>query len=591
MKKLKLNISELFTIFKLLWHYLRRHKALFVISMVLIFIHSIFLGGALSFILPILGQLFSSESALNEGTGFFAEVIRFYKGFTTSSEHKELVPVILLFVFMLLYSVFQFIIVLVHSNLTKIVTCDCRKEIYQAINKLRYDELSKDVPGTYIQFAVSETRSVNNVFQLGLALITKSINSIVIIILLFLLSWQLTLILVIILLNIFDSTVLTRYIRKLADKAILLRTKLMDIITEGILGIKQLRILIADVFFQKKVDDTSYRSEDSMRSIRVFSELLAIISQSISGLGVIVIILIWAFIPVFNTAIPKSIGIITFIMLISRLSPIISVISGSYGTFIANIPALNKINFFLKSHNLTEKSGNYKPKFFLKRDIQFKDVSFEYLKERPVIQNVTLSISRGDYIGLVGSSGSGKTTFLNLLIRLYDPMKGSIRIDGKDLHKLSLSYLRSHISMVTQDYFLFNLSIRENLMLAKPEATDEELLSILEKVGLKSFMDSLDQGLDTQIGSNGSKLSGGQRQRLSLAIVLLRDSQIIILDEGTSSVDKKTEKYILQSIKKLNQDGKTIISCSHQDSALIDARKIYEIQDGNFMRISRRVLK
>ncbi|MBU1077480.1 MAG: hypothetical protein KKH98_09325, partial [Spirochaetes bacterium] len=200
MKKLKLNISELFTIFKLLWHYLRRHKALFVISMVLIFIHSIFLGGALSFILPILGQLFSSESALNEGTGFFAEVIRFYKGFTTSSEHKELVPVILLFVFMLLYSVFQFIIVLVHSNLTKIVTCDCRKEIYQAINKLRYDELSKDVPGTYIQFAVSETRSVNNVFQLGLALITKSINSIVIIILLFLLSWQLTLILVIILL-------------------------------------------------------------------------------------------------------------------------------------------------------------------------------------------------------------------------------------------------------------------------------------------------------------------------------------------------------------------------------------------------------
>ena len=214
--------------------------------------------------------------------------------------------------------------------------------------------------------------------------------------------------------------------------------------------------------------------------------------------------------------------------------------------------------------------------------IEFKNVSFEYRKNKKVLHELSFQINKGEKIALVGHSGGGKSTIINLIPRFYDVTSGEILIDGINIKNYDINSLRNNISIVLQDNFIFTGTIRENLKIIKPNATDEDLFSVLQSSYLYDFVMSTEKGLDTQVGERGLLLSGGQKQRLGIARAFLKNSPIIIFDEATSALDNESEFYIKKAIENLMKD-KTVIIIAHRFSTINNVDKIIVIDDGKIV--------
>lgn len=210
--------------------------------------------------------------------------------------------------------------------------------------------------------------------------------------------------------------------------------------------------------------------------------------------------------------------------------------------------------------------------------VRFSDVSFSY-QEQPTLHQVTLDAPPGQTIALVGSTGAGKTTVLSLLARFYEATSGTITIDGSDISTLAKSSLRDRLAYVTQEPFLFNGTVRENLLLAKRDATDDELWTALDAAHASHFVRALPQQFDTNVGERGVKLSGGEKQRLSIARALLKNAPILLLDEATASVDSETERQIQDALDRL-MENRTAFVIAHRLSTIQNADRIYVLEKG-----------
>ncbi len=217
-------------------------------------------------------------------------------------------------------------------------------------------------------------------------------------------------------------------------------------------------------------------------------------------------------------------------------------------------------------------------------EVTFDDVHFSYSEGDEVLHDVDFHVAPGEVVALVGPSGAGKTSIANLLCRFYDPTHGSVRLDGHDLREVQLRSLRSHVSVVLQDTFLFNASVRENLLYGKPDATEDDLVAATKAAYAHDFILALPEGYDTEIGERGVKLSGGQRQRLALARAILTDPRILILDEATSSVDAEAEYLIQQALERVLQ-GRTALVIAHRLSTIRNADKIIALDGGRIREI------
>ncbi|MFH1617860.1 MAG: ABC transporter ATP-binding protein, partial [Candidatus Margulisiibacteriota bacterium] len=214
--------------------------------------------------------------------------------------------------------------------------------------------------------------------------------------------------------------------------------------------------------------------------------------------------------------------------------------------------------------------------------IEVKDATFYYQKaEKPAIKNINLTINKGEFIGIVGASGSGKTTLLDLLAGLLRPTSGEILLDNKPIEKYSPNTLSEHIGYVGQETFLFNDSIRENILFGRYGFSESQIKTALKKADMLDFVESLPDGLDFVLADDGMKMSGGQRQRISIARAMLRNPEIIMLDEATSALDHFTEENILQTILRLvRNENKTVIFVTHRVNAIKDADLVVQMQDG-----------
>lgn len=219
----------------------------------------------------------------------------------------------------------------------------------------------------------------------------------------------------------------------------------------------------------------------------------------------------------------------------------------------------------------------------MKGDIAFDRVHFHYEEDREILKDLSFTLSHGDSVALVGPSGSGKSTIINLLLRLYDVTGGSITVDGTDIRQLDLAYLRRNIGLVTQDSYLFNASIRENLLYAAPDASQEDLEAACKKANIQDFITSLPEGYDSLVGNRGLKLSGGEKQRLSIARVLLKDPAVVVLDEATSSLDSIAERAIQDAITPLLA-RRTSIIIAHRLSTVLAADQILVLEDGRIVQ-------
>jgi len=216
----------------------------------------------------------------------------------------------------------------------------------------------------------------------------------------------------------------------------------------------------------------------------------------------------------------------------------------------------------------------------LQGEINFDDVSFSYEEGKKVINNINFKVPAGSVTALVGSSGSGKSTIAGLSATFLNPESGKITIDNQDMSKVKLSSYRKYLGVVLQDEFLFEGSIRQNILFPRPDATEEELQNAVKAAYVNEFTDRFDDGLDTLIGERGVKLSGGQRQRLAIARAILADPKIIILDEATSSLDTESESLIQKSLSKLVKDRTTIV-IAHRLSTIKKADQILVIEAGS----------
>jgi ABC-type multidrug transport system fused ATPase/permease subunit len=215
----------------------------------------------------------------------------------------------------------------------------------------------------------------------------------------------------------------------------------------------------------------------------------------------------------------------------------------------------------------------------LQREIRFQSVTFGYGEDRPVLRELDLCIPAGRHVAIVGPSGSGKTTLANLLLRFWDPQQGRVMFDGLDVRDVSLASLRAQIGLVFQDSFVFDASVRDNIALSRPGATDAEVRAAATAARLDVYIDALPAGFDTLLGEQGVRMSGGQRQRLALARAVLRDPQVLILDEATSALDTWTEREVLDALRAC-APGRTRISITHRLALAAAADHIVVLDDG-----------
>lgn len=220
----------------------------------------------------------------------------------------------------------------------------------------------------------------------------------------------------------------------------------------------------------------------------------------------------------------------------------------------------------------------------LNNKVEFKNVCFEYVENLPVLKNLSLTVNKNETVAIVGNSGGGKSTLVNLLPRFYDITSGSITIDGIDIRDLSLHSLRSHIAVVFQDNFLFSGSIRENILMGNPEATEEELNQAIESAHLQEMIEELPDGIDTILGERGMTLSGGQRQRVAIARAMIKSTPIVILDEATSALDNKSEAIVQKALDNLIKN-KTVFVIAHRLSTIKNANRIAVINEGELVEL------
>ena len=218
--------------------------------------------------------------------------------------------------------------------------------------------------------------------------------------------------------------------------------------------------------------------------------------------------------------------------------------------------------------------------------IEFKNVCFEYTPDHPVLKNLNLTVNKNETLAVVGNSGGGKSTLVNLIPRFYDIKSGSITFDGIDIRDFSVQSLRHNIAMVFQDNFLFSGTIRDNIMMGNPNATEEELSKAIESAHLEEMIADLPEGLDTLLGERGLTLSGGQRQRVAIARAMIKNTPIVILDEATSALDNKSEAVVQKALDNLIKN-KTVFVIAHRLSTIQNADRIAVINEGELVELGK----
>ncbi|MGE8499763.1 MAG: ABC transporter ATP-binding protein [Pseudomonas sp.] len=314
----------------------------------------------------------------------------------------------------------------------------------------------------------------------------------------------------------------------------------------------------------------AYRSFGYMEKIRWF--------QSVSGMllkvGVLLLSLyLWR---------SGQISIATFVMSTSLSLLIINDVASLSRRFLEFFEATgniaNGVRTLIRPHEVVDKPGADTLKVS-QGEVVFRDVAFGYAPDKPIFQQLNLTIPAGQRVGLVGSSGSGKSTLLNLLLRLYDVNGGQVLIDGVDVRDVTQQSLHQQIGLIPQEPGLFHRSIRENIHYGRLDASPDELAAAIHRAGASAFIESMDKGYDSLVGERGVKLSGGQRQRIAIARVLLKNAPILVMDEATSSLDSITESFIQDKLDEI-MDGKTVIVVAHRLSTVAHLDRIVVFDKG-----------
>jgi subfamily B ATP-binding cassette protein MsbA len=480
----------------------------------------------------------------------------------------------------------SYINTLVATSLTRSLTSDLREAGVRLLLKVDLEYYSKSKVGDLINKLGGEIGRTASAVSTAIAMFTTSMTVVVFVGLLLSLSWKLTV----------TATVLLALVAW-ANQYIINRSKhfgsqLSEMskdysvrVLETLSGIRLVKSTGNEKREYQRLKHLIQRREEADFQAQVNYAAIGPINEVVNLIVIILIVFIGR--TIFANEIESlSTILLTYLLVLIRLTPLISQLNSGRSQFANTSASVEVVNDFLRRDNkpfMRNGSVKYAPKQSLQSGIHFNKISFSYPNNKKfLLKEVDLFLPRGTTLALVGASGSGKSTLADLLPRFYDPTEGQISIDGRDLREFELKSLRKAMGIVSQDTFLFNASVRENIAYAKPDATQEEIVEAAKGANAYEFIEKL--GWDTQIGDRGEILSGGQRQRISIARALLQNPEILILDEATSSLDTVSEKYVQAAIEKLSCDRTTLV-IAHRLSTVQKANKIAVIKDGQVVEM------
>ncbi|GAB5523493.1 MAG: ABC transporter ATP-binding protein [Roseivirga sp.] len=456
---------------------------------------------------------------------------------------------------------------------------DIRVKLYQHLLKLKLKFFDNTPIGRLVTRNVSDIETLSNVFSEGLAaLIGDLLQLIVLIAVMFYMDWKLTLISLSTLpLLIFSTYVFKEKIKVTFNDVRNAVSNLNSFVQEHVSGMNIVQIFGAEKREYEKFKEINREHRKAhIRSVMyyaVYFPVAEIIQAIAIGMAV------WY--GARSILISSGTGpgmIIAFIMYIQMFFRPIRMIADRFNTLQMGIVSSNRIFDLLDSDEHIADEGDYVPEQF-RGDVSFKNVWFAYKEEDYVLKNISFEVKEGQTVALVGATGAGKSSVINLLSRFYEINKGDISVDGVNLKEYDLSALRQNIGVVLQDVFLFSDTIRENITLGNPDITEEQILYAADLVGARKFIERLPGGLDYDVMERGATLSVGQRQLISFVRAMVYDPKIIVLDEATSSVDSETEALIQNAIEVL-MEGRTAIVIAHRLSTIQGADNIIVLDKG-----------
>lgn len=448
---------------------------------------------------------------------------------------------------------------------------------YLGFGKLYFDSHSR---GEMYQIITTNTRVVGMSLKTTHHAIFQLITLLIYILMMFVISWHLTIFTMLVFptLHFLAEGRISR-IRKTSQSMAASTSTLGRKISNALASIPLVKLYGTEEKEEHAFFEVSKRIQTSEDEIDKLALMLEPLRDSVV---LICIALLVAFIWIVSAA-TNAIGVgkyLVFILLLKRSARFFGALNSSRANFAEIFGPLTQIEEILyKKHQTYSVPSGHLIFDKLKTPIEIKNLNFNYPDKSLSLNNISISIKNGKTLAIVGRSGAGKTTLINLIARFYDCPEDSIIVNGKDLRSYTLGSWSKKIAMVGQDSFLFYASLRENLAYGTDEVTDKSMHDALEKAGMLEFVSSLPQGLDTIIGDGGVKLSGGEKQRVSIARAFLRDPEIIILDEPTSALDSQTEKEVQKEIDQLCH-GKTVIIIAHRLATVKHADWIVVMESG-----------
>ena len=521
-----------------------------------------------------------SPSNLNEQLNF---LIQNLIGKGTQLEQIKRLCILLGVIFLsknILFYISNLIMAYVQNNvITKI-----RIKLFQHISTLSLSFFNNNKTAELSSILIRDIAGMRVAFSQSLQkIIIEPISVISFLFLLFIINFKFTILVIIIIpLSGFFSYKVGQSIRRKSKRSSVQSAGILNIIKETLSNIK-----IVKIFNLENEENEKFVKENNKYFNLIFkqsrlSNLLTPINETI-GLIVGVLLIWFGGISVLQQGAMSSEDFIKFILLLFAMLQPIRKLANVNVLFQNGIAASERVFSVFDNHDKIPESKNAFKINSFKNSINFKDVNFKYEgQDSLILDNINLEICKGQTVAIVGKSGAGKTTLTDLLPRFYDPISGNIFIDKINLKDLSLKNLRNLYGIVTQNVILFNDTIKNNIIHGNKNASENDINKAVKSANIQDLVEKLDNGLNTYIGENGVKLSGGEKQRLSIARALIKNPDILILDEATASLDSESEKMVHSAIDNIIKN-RTVIIIAHRLSTIINADKILVMNDGKIV--------
>lgn len=457
-----------------------------------------------------------------------------------------------------------------------------RLRIFEQLQALSLAYFSKTRSGNLINSLTGEIRQIIMALMTFSTLLTKAETLLVFVISMLLLSWQLTIISVMLLLLVsVGLSTLLRKVREASFDVTTANAKYSSVSLEFIQGIRTVQAFAGQDFERQRCDEANYEIVEAMNKAMVIRALVEPLSEG-AGIFMLLGILVMGFAFLIPNGYLNSASFLTFLVVLLRITPIISQLNAIRARLSNLHGSFDNIQQLLRTDDKPYLKNGTAQFSRLKQAIEFVDVDFGYDANEPILQQISLTIPQGTTVALIGASGAGKSTLADLIPRFYDPIEGKILIDGVNLREFEINSLRRKLAVVSQNTFIFNASVRENIAYAIATADEAAIREAARLANALEFIDQMPEGFDTQLGDRGVRLSGGQRQRIAIARALLRNPDILILDEATSALDSVSERLIQQSLEKLAA-GRTVIAIAHRLSTIMQADKVVVLEKGRIV--------